>query len=1032
MRGPHDKPDHGKLPGGAVPDVGPNAAGNSAAGSEDVSLLEQLAEFSQSAGEYGSAMEYYEQLLAITEKARKSSDLLAQIYFKMACCRNQTGEFRKALDLFEAAEQHLPEGATELSLSRIQNERAFALISLGQYDEAERCVLEVTERILDPSAAGELARAQKAFGIIAMRRGDWEGASRSFEAALAGFRLIEDRAGMAQCLNNLGLMEKNLGNFGRAIGHLRTAVEYHEELGHTLDVGGSLFNLGVAEFKSGQWESARERFERALRLLEGIGNRSSVAKLCLNLGNYYRQKRDWTEAESYYDRAREMLQDLGEAREMVLVDEFVGDLALSCEAHEEAREHYRNALAGGEKLAPEGDLVLEALRRLSDLESRAGNLEEAQGYLTRGLELSHALDERYERGILIRIRARVEAAQGDTAAASDSYKSALAVHEDCGTPFDLAVTRLEYATFCIENIVELGGAAQQLEKACATFDEIGADYEAGHAYLMAAKLEMVCDEPSGDARSHLESAIDLLERVGDGSEALQDVHRDIDRLLEETALSARNDLSALNEAVARIHGAPDPRSRVEALECIIEERMNGDRAALFLSDQEGRLALTADSSRPAEDGPTLLAIIEALRGETPLGPKPLVSTSPARDPRFAGMDPQLVEGLGSVVFMPLFSEETLLGGLYVDLNSTVGYFRQPQLDFLVAFATAAAMAVQEMQFEAVRHENRELRRRLTRRHGFEGILTQNRRMLEILDLVERLRESRTTVLIEGETGTGKELFANAIHHVSSRGDRALVTVNCAAISGDVLESELFGHLRGSFTDAKQDKVGLFERADGGTIFLDEIDKTSTAFQERLLRVVDQGEIKPVGSNQVRKIDVRIVCATNRPLIQLVESGEFLKDLYYRLRVIRISIPPLRERKEDVPLLVEHFLERFNESTGKHIPGFSHEAMNRLTAHHWPGNVRDLRHEVERAVAMADGEDRVTVESLSADVRGAAAPPVMNLAPDQSLQDCVETIERDLVTKALTKTGGNRSHAAKLLGLSRRGLLNKIARYKINL
>jgi Nif-specific regulatory protein len=1003
-----------------------------------VSLLEQLAEFSRSAGEYGSAMEYYEQLLVIAQRARESSDLLSQIHFNMGACRNQNGEYARALELLDLAERNLPEGADRLSVSRIRNERAFALISLGRYEEAEECVRHVTDGILDPAAAGELARAQKTYGIIAMRRGEWESASRSFEAALAGFRLIGDRAGMAQCLNNLGLMEKNVGNFTRAVEHLTAAVKHHEDLGQTRDVGSSLFNLGVTQFKSGDWEAAREHFERALRLLEGIGNRSHVAKLCLNLGNYYRLTRDWAEAESQYDRAEAILTEFGEPRELVLVKEFRGDLHFACEAYEEARRCFLDALEGGEALAPKGDLVLEALRRLADLESATGHQKEARTYAERGLAMSDALEETYEKGALLRIRARIEAAEGDVATASETYREALALQHEARVPFDLAVTRLEYASFCIENIVDLDTAAIHLEKARTTFDRIGAAYEAGHAYLLAAKLEMVCDHPTGEARHHLETAIDLLERVGADldPEALREVHRDIDRLLEESALSERNDLAALNEAVARIHAAPEAKDRVRVLESTLEDRMNADRVALFLANgepgQEVSLQLAKGSGVARGSATHLLTLIHALRDESDLGPKPLVSTSPVRDPRFSDVEPRLVEDLGSVVFMPLFCEEELLGGLYVDLRSEVGYFRQEQLDFLVAFATAATVAVQEMRLESVRLENRELRRKLASRTGFSGMLTQSRRLLEILDLVERLRESRTTVLIEGETGTGKELLANAVHARSTRSEHPLVTVNCAALSRDVLESELFGHMRGAFTDAKADKLGLFEKADGGTIFLDEIDKTPRAFQERLLRVVDQGEIKPVGSNQVRKIDVRILCASNRPLIDLVQSGDFLKDLYYRLRVIRINIPPLRERKEDVPLLAEHFLEEFNAASSKTVAGFTPEAMNALVAHGWPGNVRDLRHEIERAVAMAEDGAWIDTDALSGDVQGESTAPAAALAPNQSLQDYVEDIERSLVMKALTRTEGNRSHAAKLLGLSRRGLLNKIARYRISL
>ncbi|NNE44476.1 MAG: sigma 54-interacting transcriptional regulator, partial [Gemmatimonadetes bacterium] len=834
--------------------------------------------------------------------------------------------------------------------------------------------------------------------------------------------------------NNLGLLEKSRGNAERAIRYLREALSDVEDLGDTHDVASCLNNLGLLEFKIGRWEQARDCWERALRMLEGIGNKWEVANVALNLGNYYRHKRDWDEAEKQYANARTLIEELGEARELVLVKEFQGDLAFSSEHFEEADRLYGEALAGGLELAPRGDLVLEARRRLADLKSRLGDAEEAQKHLGEGLALSANLDERFERGVLLRVRARLESAEGEVAAAAETYRESLQAHESCEAPFELAITRLEFATFCIENIVELEEAAFHLEQARRTFESIGAQYEAGHAYLMAAKLEMVCDHPNGDARHHLESAIDLLERVGsdDDKEALREVNRDIDRLLEETSLSERNDLAALNEAVECIHRAEDSRGKVRAIESALEERMNADRVGLFLTRVDSDELVRAPGSALSEEQATgAQDIVSQLRGGRGFGPKPLVSTSPSRDPRFAGRDLPMLDGLGSVAFMPLISDEGILGGLYVDLCSEAGYFHQPELDFLVAFATTATMAVQEMRLEAARVENLRLRRQLTSRSGFEGIITQSRRMLEIIELIERLGDSRATILLQGETGTGKELLARATHACSDRRDAELVTVNCAALSRDVLESELFGHVQGAFTDAKNDKIGLFEQADGGTIFLDEIDKTSPDFQERLLRTVDQGEIKPVGSTDVRRVDVRILCATNRPLKDMVDEGLFLKDLYYRLRVISIDLPPLRERKEDVPLLVDYFLEQFSRATSKTVAGFSHDAMNRLVAHSWPGNVRDLRHEVERAFTMVDEGARIDAEDLSPELQDDAAPK-RAMKPNQSLAEYVEEIERDLVTRALQKTEGNRSRAAKLLGISRRGLLNKIGRYRIDL
>jgi transcriptional regulator with GAF, ATPase, and Fis domain/Tfp pilus assembly protein PilF len=1000
-----------------------------------VSLLEQLAEFSQSAGEYGSALDYYEQILRIAEMARESSGILSHVLLRMAVCQSQTGDYARAVEILDRAFANLPADASDVDVSRILNEKAFALLRMGNYAQAEECVRRITERILKPDSGAQLARAQNSFGAIAMWKGNWEEAGRSYEAALATYRLLGDRDGIAQCLNNLGLMEKNRGNNETALRHLREALRIAEEVGDTYYVGVRLNNMGLLEFKLGAWEDARRSWERAVRLLESIGNRWEVANILLNLGNYYRHKRDWDEADALYLRAQAIVDELGEARERILVKEFRGDLALSSESYDEARSFFELALTEARALAPEGDVTLEVLRRLADLDSRVGHLAEAKQQLQRGFELSAHLEEETERGVLLRIRARLEGLEGEIATAEDSYRESIDLLQRYGTPFELAVTRLELATFCIEQIVDLDDAERQLDLARETFEKVGAEYEAGHAYLMKAKLEMANEHPSPNARVHLETAIDLLERVGSEEDRsrLREVNGEIDRLLEETSLSARNELAALNEAVGRLLGASEGTARVRAIEHALHERLGADRAALLLVKGEGGgFDLAPGSSLDASQGREVLALVDSIRGERPLGPKPFVSTSPARDPRFNGASRTVLAKLGSVLFIPLFSEEELLGGLYADRCAEAGYIRQPEIDFFVAFATAAAMSVQDMRLEAVRLENARLRRELAGRNGFHGIITQNRRMLEILDLIERLRLSSTTVLLQGETGTGKELLAEALHQSSSRRTKQLVTINCAAISRDVLESELFGHVRGAFTDAKTDKVGLFERADGGTIFLDEIDKTSREFQERLLRVVDQGEIKPVGANQVKRIDVRILCASNRPLREEVEGGRFLKDLYYRLRVISIDLPPLRDRKEDVPLLVDHFLRHFAEKSSKKIAGVAPEAMTHLIAHSWPGNVRDLRHEIERAVAMSDDGALIRPEHLSPEIRPTRSVPSLLLGGEQSLPGFMEEIERDLVVNALEKTAGNRSHAAKLLGISRRGLLNKIARYAINL
>jgi two-component system response regulator HupR/HoxA len=290
----------------------------------------------------------------------------------------------------------------------------------------------------------------------------------------------------------------------------------------------------------------------------------------------------------------------------------------------------------------------------------------------------------------------------------------------------------------------------------------------------------------------------------------------------------------------------------------------------------------------------------------------------------------------------------------------------------------------------------------------------------------------TTVLIQGETGTGKELIAKVIHYNGPLGDKAFIAENCAALPESLLESELFGHVKGSFTGAVADKKGLFEIADGGTIFLDEIGEMSLQMQVKLLRVLQEGQFRPVGGSRTVQVKVRLIASTNRNLAEEVEQGNFREDLYYRINVFQITPPPLRQRKDDILLLCSHFLEKLARKYAKPTPHLTPQTLDILTHYDWPGNVRELENEMERAITMAAGLETISADMLSDRIRSAHPgyrDDRFNSQPG-SLKEAVSQLEQKLIRQALEETGGNRSQAAKALGLSRQGLLNKISAYKI--
>jgi two-component system, NtrC family, response regulator AtoC len=332
--------------------------------------------------------------------------------------------------------------------------------------------------------------------------------------------------------------------------------------------------------------------------------------------------------------------------------------------------------------------------------------------------------------------------------------------------------------------------------------------------------------------------------------------------------------------------------------------------------------------------------------------------------------------------------------------------------------------------EALRRENRVLREEIRKEHQFEQILAKSQSMQDIFHTIAKIADYKTTVMISGESGTGKELVARALHKRSARNAGPFVAVNCGAIPENLLESELFGHKKGAFTDASSDRIGLFEQATGGTLFLDEIGELPIALQVKLLRVLQDEMIRKVGDTRDIKVDVRIIAATHRDLSAEVKAGRFREDLYYRLNVLPIAVPPLRSRREDIPLLIDHFLARNNARLGTSIRGVDTEARRILVEYSWPGNVREIENTIERAMVLTEG-DLITAADLPERVREARDPVQVQLASGElSIKKTTRIIEETLIRRALAKTRGNRTRAAEVLELSHRALLYKIKDYKI--
>jgi len=327
-------------------------------------------------------------------------------------------------------------------------------------------------------------------------------------------------------------------------------------------------------------------------------------------------------------------------------------------------------------------------------------------------------------------------------------------------------------------------------------------------------------------------------------------------------------------------------------------------------------------------------------------------------------------------------------------------------------------------------ENKALKAQLQERYAFSNIIYESLKMEEVIGLVGRVAPSQATILIRGESGTGKELIANAIHFASARSQKPLIKVNCSAIPEPLLESELFGHEKGAFTGATQRRIGRFEEANGGTIFLDEIGDLSPGTQAKLLRILQEKEFQRLGSNTTLKTDVRVIAATNRNLEEVMKKGLFREDLYYRLNVITIPLPPLRERREDIPLLIDYFLKKYSKMNQKSISDFSKEARNLLVRHSYPGNVRELENLIERVVVLCRGAV-ITTQDLPYHLQEGMSE--MEFAKkEKSLPESLEEIEKDLIVRALQRNEGVQTRAAESLGISERVLRYKLKKHGIRM
>ncbi len=964
---------------------------------DKIRILEALGDVYDLVGEYQKAIRTYRKALSLLASTGPSAGKLATLYRKIGNVLEKRGKHEEALKSFQAGLHQLGETENPIEKAKLYDKIGWTLYRKGEYESAiEYCKrgLRIAER---ENAAGEIPQVYNILGVIHWNKGDFQTAKIYYQRSLELLERIGDTYGVAKLYNNLGLLYKDEDNWKEALKCYQKSLDIKKRVGDIKGLAYAYSNLSIIYKDKGQWDRAENYYKSSLKILEKIGELSAVATLLNNLGLIHRRRGDWDKAMDYLKRSLKLNRELKNSQGIALCYENIGELYISQGNWGKALAYLRKGLTTFRSLGVKSEQAT-VYRLLGEVYLRKAMAQKALESCNRSLEISKKLRNRLEEGNAHRVLGSLYGFIGENSKAKGSFANSIMILKKLGADYDLGRTFLDLGCWMHQKGIEgmnigsvIKGPLQFLTEAKEIFKKLGAKKEMKRADEFIHKEEK--------RRLGLPEGEDRLLALYRISQIINSI-RDIDELLTN-------------------------------LMDLVNVELKAQRGLIFLLDEgTNRLDLRVARNVDRETVEDATKISRKVVREVLRGGQPIISSDAANDSRFKDNKSVILNGIKSLLCVPLKIKEKVIGTIYVDSCISSNIFSAQDLKFLTSLANQAAIAIENARLHhRLRKECEYLREEVRTKYHYENIIGNSVKMQKVYETLEKVIRSSATVLIYGESGTGKELIARAIHYNGERRTKKFVAQNCSALPEQLLESELFGHVKGAFTGAVKDKKGLFEIADGGTFFLDEISEMSPNLQAKLLRVLEDGQIRKVGGVEARRVDVRIIAATNKDLGQQVKEEKFREDLYYRLNVVKIDLPPLRERKEDIPLLANHFLKKYSLQNSKEITGFTEEAMELLTLYHWPGNVRELENEVERAVVLTTNQSIISAEVLSQRLKKSLKPTKIPFK-GESLKRMMDDVERRLLKEALEKNNWNRTKTAKALGLSRQALIKKLSKYSL--
>jgi Nif-specific regulatory protein len=1056
---------------------------------ERLNLIERLGTLRETLGRYREAIDAHMQgisLIVADKELVRDSNLMPRLLRGIGLVHQKQDKHAEALQYFEQAAALL-KGRNDALLMDLLNDMGWSHCAQGAYPRAEKLYSQALELAgnVHPALGADprllTVRTRYYQAVLAWYQNDTEHALELVRQVIMEY---EDRIGEPSGVGALSHLTQFAATLFWSLNDPEQARELYEKLlplqrksNDVFYLLSTLVGIALVEQDSSDWESATRNLREAYDIAERIGDQADMIGILNNLGTIQEELGFWDEAQEHYSRSQRIAVEKGAELSLVAV---LGNLA--------ALANKRGELDEAERLLRDAQTVVGHVQQKAfaqalemeqaRLELRRDRLGLARQHLIKAFQLNHVLQDRRQRPELRLVAAKLHLHAGEPEKALVTLRPVFrdARPSGAGDPSDARASKTMLTAERIQGsaLSQLGrqpDAVAALRRSIAHARDLRIPYELGRSLFALATVLTTIKQPEAifrfkpsvalrslneqdlsDAQQFLREARELFQRLGAKFELqrTEELAERLTQLVSSSDVQSRHQSEYLRffyELTEIINLGLDKEDFMDRVLDLVIDVTGAERGLLFLV-QNDRLITAAARSIDHSTLQDAHAISRSLLKQVKRKAEPVMTTDALTDARFNTSDSVVLNKIRSMLCVPLVTGNRVVGMIYLDSRVNAHLFWEEDKSLLISVANLLAATIDKsLAFMKIQEDISTFREEILTDAASGYLLGKSPAMREVYQMIERIAGTDCTVLILGDTGSGKSVLARLIHNTSRRKAQRFVSINAGTLPETLFESELFGHIKGAFTGAVRDKEGLFETAEGGTVFLDEIANTSMAIQAKLLQAIEEKIIRRVGDVENRNVDVRMICATNKDLAEEVRLGRFREDLYYRMNVFTITVPPLSRRAPDIPHLAGYFLRRYSKELNKPIIGFEEDAIQFMKQYPWPGNVRELQNVVERATIMCQ-KRKISAADLGLKLTEGSAMAVTlpgspsGLAPENDsvpgAQDNesqpgrrVRSLRREEVVQALIQTGGNVSDAAKLLDTHRRQIQRLMKRHNIS-